>query len=425
MNLFKFSTLSAFVFFLLVFSTPALALDTQAKGAVPVGTVSLEDARIISQKGSIFDIAFTISNRDIIQTGVKYGIQLVPEGTKYYAVDERVYDESLTLNENVSLKRQIIYTAPSYISGSYNLLLVSSNESNFPFGIVSLGKVKLIASTKGIQIMNESCYTQVEGEKGSPKYSVISQSVDISNTEVLKLTCTAINNTSAIVSAIPTFETREYSAYGKVATQTGGDTKPITFAKNEKKTFSVVLPKSDKPGFYYIDMGLISSNALSNHLPVKYIIRGVNATLQKVSLDRDYYKARESGELSVLWSASAGNFQRSGIKYAVTPKVILKATITNNKGNECVNPITQTLTKVKDVPETKIAFDVKTSCVNPKVSATITDTDGNILDQKEFTFMTTSIDTESKPLSRNSVAFIILGLLVVAGLGIYMKKKQG
>jgi hypothetical protein len=273
--------------------------------------------------------------------------------------------------------------------------------------------------------MNESCYTQVEGEKGSPKYSVISQSIDISSTEVLKLTCTAINNTTAAVSATPTFSTRNYSAYGKAVTQTGGDTKPITFAKNEKKTFSVVLPKTDKAGSYYIDMNLSSSATLSNHLPIKYIIRGASATLQKISLDKDYYKAREKGELSVLWSASAGNFPRSGIKYAGAPKVILKATITNDKGVECASPIAQALTRVKGVPDTKIAFETKKTCINPKVSATITDTDGKVLDQKDFTFMTTSIDTASKPLGRNSIILIMVGLLMLLGIGIYTKRKQG
>lgn len=52
-----------------------------------VSNVGLEDARIINQIGNSFNISFTITNGE----GVKYGVQLLPEGTKYYVVDEQVY----------------------------------------------------------------------------------------------------------------------------------------------------------------------------------------------------------------------------------------------------------------------------------------------------------------------------------------------
>jgi hypothetical protein len=419
MNLFKSSLLGLLISFSLVI--PSASFATEANNQALVATVNLVNPRIVSQDNNNFKIAFGISNKEGLQAGVKYGIQLVPDSAKYIA-DEKVYEESLTLNENTTIKREITYGAPSNLSGSYTLYLLINNESSFPFAMNSLGKVKLSASTKGIQIMNDSCYLQVEGEKGSPHYALM-QNVDISAEEKLKLTCTAVNETSSPMSAIPFFETRYFSSYGKVATQTGGDFTAVALGKNEKKTFSLVLPKGDAPGFYSMKVGLVSNGDSSNNLSVKYIISGTNATLHKLSLDKDYYKAGDKGEVSVIWSASAGNFPRSGLKGGNIPLVSIGLKIVSDKDRECITPIGEPLVRDFKNAENKIAFKTKATCSNPHVTATITDSSGKVLDEKDFIFKSADKDN-SKPLSTSSVVLIIIAMLAILGIGLYMKKKN-
>lgn len=425
MNIFKFSILGVFVMFSVFLSAQTFAADdiVAPKESVLVATVSIEDARIISQKGNTFGIAFSLTNKEILQTGVKYGIQLVPDGAKYIA-DEKVYNESLTLYENSSLKKEITYTAPSTFGGSYLLFLVSNNESGLPLGVVLLGKVKLTASIKGLNILNNSCYLQVEDEKGSPHYT-LTQNVDINNNEALKITCTAINESNTTVSLTPFFETRYFNTYGKVAPQAGGDYTAITFTKGEGKTFSLSLPKGTSSDFYNLKLGLMDSTLSSNNISLNYIINGVNALIQKVSLDKDYYSRGEKGEMNILWSVLPSSFKRGGSASGSSASVMLEATIKNEKGIKCTSVVRQELTRDPENPETLIPFNIRGNCLNPKVSATLTDKKGNVLDQKEFSFKSDTQNVKpAKPSLVLILSLLVLLILIVFVSSVYKKKKK-
>jgi hypothetical protein len=421
MNLFKTSLLVFALTLSFIVPNDSFAVDTApVPKSILVADVNTEDARIMSQEGNTFNVAFTITNKEGIQTGVKYGLQLMPEGAKYI-VDEKVYSESVTLNENSTVKKEIVYNAPSNLSGSYNLFLKISNESSFPFSIVSLGKVKLAPSVKGIQVMNDSCYLQLEGDKSNTRYTLM-QNVDIDDEEVLKLTCTATNTTDKALSLTPFFETRYFSSFGGVAPQSGGVFTAIKFAKAEKKSFTVSLPKGTQPQSYHVKFLLMDENISSNSVYAGYIVRGLNGTIQKVSLDKDYYSMGDKGMVTVLWSASAGNFARSGVKYPVAPNVSFNAKITNKNGVSCASPIEQVLTRTGQDPQTSIEFKSRASCVNPKVSTTLTDDKGNILDQKEFSF-TTSEGSMPKPMNTKSVLIAVMAIVVLVAIAVIIKKK--
>ena len=211
MNLFKISVLGIFLSLSLTFSTALYEVDeveTTADGdksSNVIANVGIEDEHIISQEGNKFKIYFNFTNEEGLQSGVKYGVQLIPESGDYIAHEE-VYDESVTLYENSEQSREVEYTAPSYIGCTYILQLVSMNESSFPFAFVSLGKVKLTAITKTVEIDTKSCFIQVFGEKSLTKYELL-QNVDIKSSEALKLTCTATNNTTSDAILTPSFET--------------------------------------------------------------------------------------------------------------------------------------------------------------------------------------------------------------------------
>lgn len=121
---------------------------------VQIAAVDVNDAVIVFQQGGTFNISFDIINGEGVQTGVQYGIKLISDGTKgQFVADEKIYEEKLTLNQNSTLKKEIVYTAPSTLSGKYKLLLSMSNENGFQFALSYDGDVTLTSSTKGLQLM--------------------------------------------------------------------------------------------------------------------------------------------------------------------------------------------------------------------------------------------------------------------------------
>ena len=287
------------------------APNTPSQNIIALATVNITDAKILSQNGNILKLSFNISNREGAQTGVKYGVQLI-SATKntQTIVDEQVYPDSLTLAEHSAVSKEITYTPPANLSGTYALFLSSKNESGFPFALSFVGNVTLTATVKGIEINPESCFLTVAGEKGSPHYT-LRQGVDIAQNENLILSCTATNHSSVAVSAVPVFETRYRTAYGSVVPQTGGDANPISFSAGQKKSFSIVLPKAENPQAYEVLITLKTGEVLSNMTGVHYVIRGASATIQNVSLDKNYYTKGDTAVLSLVWTPSADTFPNS------------------------------------------------------------------------------------------------------------------
>ena len=423
MNLFKSSILGSLVFLSLFFYTVSNAApkseDTLpiAKGVL-VASVDIKNAKIVFQDGKNFKISFTIANGEGIQAGVKYGIKLFPDGTNPYLADEKVYDESLTLQPNSSVSREVTYTPPTNLSGSYIILLESKNESGFPFGNFVVGTIKLTASTKGVQILPGSCTVKISTDKDGKQYA-ITKTIEINPEESLSLTCTAINNSPTPVSVNPIFDTKYSSSYGEHAPQTPVDNEVIKFEKNQKRNFTINLPKGDIAKPYNLKVTLSDGENISNEVSVNYIIRGLSATIQQVSLDKDYYRVGEKAELSLVWFGS-------GMGDGTGSNVSLNTSITNKKGRECIEPNTQIIVRDISNPANKLSFPVKTTCEDPLVKVVISDREGNVLDQKEFQFKTLKIPKSnvSNALNHKYIIPGVIALIIIAGIGIYMNRKK-
>jgi hypothetical protein len=431
-NRFKFFLLSTFVLFSVILSGSALAVEKTIAGpnqvkeeSLPIATVNIENAQVLSQKNNIFNISFDISNRQGLQTGVKYGVKLISKTkTGQVLVDEKVYDESFTLPENSVTSKNIIYVAPSTLSGTYSLVLFSSNSSGFPFGISFIKEVTLSASVKGLEIVVDSCYLKVEGN--DTKYK-ISEGVDISKSdESLDLTCNVINRSSNSLSMVPVYDTKYHSAYGDTAPTSGGDTSPISFAPSKNGNFSITLPKGTIPQAYSVDVSLKSGNIISNRVTVRYIISGASATVTNLSLDKDYYQAGEEAIISLIWASLENNNLTRGGSSATNPSLFVSATITNDKENKCAVVSEQALVRDADNrPQIKIPVSIMSECFNPTVSVTIKDNTGNTLDQKDFKITTTSTQRSEATIPKSkSILWIIIGLAAIILVGALMKMKK-
>lgn len=422
MNLSKSFFASLFIFlslFLYTVSDAAQASqnDLPKVEGVLVASVDIKNAKIVFQDGKTFKISFTLKNGEGLQTEVKYGVKLFSDEKNPYLADEKVYDESLTLHPNTTISREVTYTPPSGLSGSYVILLDSKNESGFPFANFVIGKVKLTASTKGVKILPESCYLKIVEDKNTKQYAV-TENVEINSDESLSLTCTALNDSALSLSVNPFFDTRYFGSYGEHAPQTAPENETITFAKGEKKTFSIMLPKGDIAKNYNLKVSLSDGENVSNAVSVNYIIRGLSATIQQISLDKDYYRTSENAELSLVWFGS-------GMAPGTGSNVSLTTSITNKKGRECIDPNTQTIVRDISSPVNKISFPIKSTCEDPLVKVALSDNSGNVLDQKEFTFKTIKIPKSyGETQGRKYIIPIIIALVVIAGVSIYIKRKK-
>ncbi len=422
---FLFSVLSVFVFFSVVLLSPVFAAETAPSASgekvVRVGTVNIQNAQVVSQNGNTFDISFEMSNREIAQTDVHYGVKLVSK-TKAGQVlaDEKVYDESLYLPEHTTIRRTITYVAPTTLSGTYSLVVFGGNSNGFSLGISYIKDVTLTAAPQGLEILTSSCYLTVGSEK--THYGLL-QNIDISASESLRLTCNTLNHTGGALSLTPMYETRYRSPFGELSSVNGGDTKPIAFTASKTGSFSVLLPKGMTPQMYNLKVVLQGAQT-SNSISIKYLIRGLTATVTNLSFDKDYYARGDTAALTLLWasSSSTDTFLRGNNSNVTSGALSAEGSITTDTGKECSAPFTQTLTRSTEGPKVTIPVSITANCVNPHVSVAIKDAAGTVLDQKDFSIPT--IKVPEKTGSNPIVLIVILAAILGIVIAIRIKKRH-
>lgn len=408
-----------------LFSSVVLAADVPVKKApeqaVLVVTVSIENAKIVSQEGNTFNISFDITNKQIPQADVRYGVRLIKESADgQILIDEKVYEDSFSLSENTSVSKKIIYQAPVFLSGSYILLLSSNNSGGLPLAMKNFGNVTLNSTIKGVEIIPESCTLSVVGEKVNRSYS-LRQGVVIRDTENLKMSCTVVNSTESSVTLSPSFVTHITTSFGKVVETTGGDISPITLNKGEKKQVSFVLPKTTKIDNYSVSFLLKNETITSNSIIALYRIYGSNASISNLSLNKDYYKKGETAQVSLSWFFANNNnpYARINSKDAPSP-VSLKLDFTNGAGKTCADSLNQNLSLDSKDSHISIPVLMKSTCKDPIVTATLLGSDGNIFDSKVFEFKSDM----SKQLSNVFYIILIIVLLLIVALLLLCKKSN-
>lgn len=65
---------------------------------------------------------------------------------------------------------------------------------------------------------------------------------------------------------------------------------------------SFILPKALEPQAYDVKVALKSSENTSNPIIIHYVLQGISATIQNLSLDKDFYNKGDTATLSFFWS---------------------------------------------------------------------------------------------------------------------------
>ena len=416
MKLTKFSLIAIVLIFSFAFSIKVMAeekISTEKKlegKTIVLAEINVQDAKIISQTGNTLEISFNINNKQGAQSGVKYGIRVVDKESKVQkTIDEYVFPEVLSVAANSSISKTVKYTAPVNLDGTYNVFISARNYSGLPLGIADLGAVSFTKQMETLEILSETCSTEIE-RAGSIKLEDERGNI-VSKEDKIVLSCYIKNNLNEEVTTNPNFETHYRTIYGEEVSQLGGDVNPILLRPLEEKLVKLTLPKVVVPQSYITKVYFETNGIKSNYILMSYTISGLSATIQNVSLDKNSYNANETAKIAFFWTSSAKN------KEELT-SISLQADIVNKNKRSCIeSPIN---TQMAGVGFIEIPVTISKSCDDPEVTISLLDATGKILDQKALIFEANE-NTNLFSGKMGIIAIIILVLLVIAGLFLYFK----
>ncbi len=397
--------------------------------SVTVATVNIYNAQIVSQNNNNIKLSFELSNRENVQPDVRYAVDLVKKDNELQSIiDEKVYQNSVNLAENQTIKKQIEYQAPAYLSGDYQIWIIARNQNGMNLAMTKSGQITLKGDNQYIEIYPISCHLQVEGESKDKVYSP-DQGVDIKPGENLIASCTAINHADIGMTIIPSFHTYWRTTFGQKVKTNQVNQSTITFKSKETKQIQFILPKAQKPQAYDTMLTLQNekNQIISNKIVFHYVIRGLSATIQNLRLDKDYYKKGDTAKVSFFWSASADNFPNSRLGKTDNGKMIINVTIKNSDNQTCAI-FKKELDQNISTPNFNLP--IEKNCLNPKVSVNIQDAKGNILDQEEFDIQSKNIPIQeqqkSNILSIGRIGIIlVIVLFIVSAMAIIIKHRKG
>ncbi|QQS61290.1 MAG: hypothetical protein IPN70_05400 [Candidatus Moraniibacteriota bacterium] len=412
--------------------------EEELKASKPDTTTEVMDARILSQRGNVFDIEFSLTNGLGIQPDVRYSIRLVDGTTNdfYFAtLDEKIYPEIISLGENASLKKQITYTAPEYLSGEYTLSLFASNSSGrlLSLNTVGEGKITLTSSKPFVFIERKSCKLSVKGEAG--KEYTLEQGLDVKKEETMLLTCGVKNNTKEKLTLIPTFKTFERNSFGKPIEDIPASQEQFILNAGETKTLTLEVPLANIPQAYDTKLSFTNTeNIPSNEIISHYVIQGKSATIGNLLLDKKSYTKGETANVELFWSGSADTFFGSRAGLQEKEDIIASILLLDEKNTPCTQ---ESKTVLNNLNRNKafIQIPIIAECPSYQAQVDMRDANGNVLAQKTYSFLKVQEkginDLREKALineeERNPV-FLFLSLsvfLLLVMLILFVVKKRG
>jgi hypothetical protein len=354
----------------------------------------------LHQNGRALDIACDFIAGKGVQPDIKYAVQLIQTGTARTIVDEQVYPEIVTLKEGQTLNKKISYTIPGFLQGAAEVWVMASNSEGLRLGMSNVGTINATALDGNLQIAAENCFIKVEGESSGKSYS-IKQGVDVLPGEMLSAYCTVTNPGRTGIQAHAEFSGFRRNIYGATVEIAKFPQPTSGFAPQEKRELKMLVPLASSPQAY--DDLLVLKNdkgeTISNSVAIHYVIRGASATVQNITLDKDYYPAGSKALIVTSWTGSAdghpqSRFEKGTDEQARTFKVVVK------DGTDAVcGESTQTVPDSQFDKTKPLNFSVAIAhdCYNPKVSATIVDANGNTLVEKDV-----SVQSAVQPPAQNT-----------------------
>lgn len=336
-----------------------------APTVIRVATVNIYDARIVAQTAGELKISFDLNNREGVQPNVKYAVALVQKtDAATTMVDQKVYDESVTLGVGETRHIDVTYMIPAFAKGTFDVMVYARNMDSTPLSVASVGQVALKGGATPIVMNAADCYLTVKEDAQAKKYD-LSQGVDVDSTETLMIHCPA--KIAGAVEATPVVETYFRTMFGRMV---GNEKLP---SMRVTDPVALVVPKAKDPQAY--DGVLYFTDAagtqIANKVIFHYVIRGVSATVQNAVADKASYGAGMTARVNIAMVPRADDFpgaRKSGIKKAGE---VVKAQLVDKSGNPCSNMVT-----AKDETVQSIDIPVTSACDGAQTVVIVDDMNG-------------------------------------------------
>ncbi|MFH0852051.1 MAG: CARDB domain-containing protein [bacterium] len=397
--------------------------DTSGGQITLIATVNIYNARIISQTGNNFRIGFEIYNREKIQPDIRYGIRLTKDNK---IIDEKNYAEALTLGKEELVKKEVEYSAPAYLKGSFEIWVVSANSRGLPLGINTAGSVSLSGDSQFVEILADSCYLAIEGQEA--EHHLFSEGgLIVQNGQKIIGNCKAVSYFKEEINFVPQVET--YAGNSKELIENGKTSgSGISIKPQEQKIISFYVPQGNASQIYQSKITLVKNETqISNAVSFFHGLEGTAGTIMNVLADKDYYSPGENAEISVFWNSFSIQVNSNAENGAAPPgNVLFDVSIKNENGRNCVDPISAE--SKTDKTSAKFNLSITSECLNPQLAVSLKDASGKILDAWNFA-ITSKNPPQAKPGSLkldSSSAVLILVALCVLGLAafFFFRKKS-
>ncbi len=383
-----------------VFVASPIAFAQQVR---QLSQVNIQGASVTDQVGRSVAFSFTITNGAGAHPEVVYSIRLLNKDR--VVVDEAVFPEVFALAEQSTLKKSAVYLPPTVLSGTYTMQLVVTEKSGLTLGLMTLKDVTFNAEEKGLVIVPGSCTISGAEQKKSLQ---LSSTVLLRENEAPVLTCVVTNTASGPIAGTPSFKTFSGNIYGASVEATGGTTTPFLVKPTEKKTIAITLPAPKDAGLYKTVVQLVNGQSVSNSVISGYSVFGSFASIRSIIADKDYYAKGEQATISFALSSAGTVFKDAAVVIKTSGGLTCgKAVVPSPKNG------VQTAT-----------VQVKHNCFNPVVSVAVTNAAGATIAQDETSIATTSTKNPSVFSGTQGAILLILLLVVIALIGLYIKKRR-
>jgi hypothetical protein len=397
--------------------------------AVVLASMAIENEKIISQDEADIIFGFDLESPEEVLPNVKCAIELLNQNDKQRNVADRVIDaEKVTLSPGKVVHREIRYSAPKYLVGTFDANIECKNEKSLMLAMTSFGEVTLSGNSQLIDIDPKNCFIQIQDDPSGKKYT-LSQGVDISVREKLIGTCEIENKFGSAKTITPVLTNYYRSQFGDKLSEE----KQASFTLNagEKKLVQYEIPKIKTPQAYDAVLQFMDAQGeiVSNQVAFHYVMQGESATIQNIRFDKDAYLKGEVSKIQLSYTLSADYFQNSRSGGTQGGNKTFEILIVRSDGKKCASPFSKNVDFSNRIENTTLEIPITNDCSNFNVAVSIHDQAGNVLDQMKFNLkgqelMDGGNFSQKQALIKNIIIFFIVIIFILSLILIFIKTKN-
>lgn len=365
---------------------------TAAKVADAQITVTAFDIR----ENDTVEIGFELENQSGAAADILYRLEVVAkDGTDIRGATDVTEYKALQLAPHATARERFSYTAPLYVDGAQELHLTVKTAAGLPLTGTLAGKTTFTGSPIPVEL--GKCQL-MDGQGGSQVPAGIP----------LALTCT-VKNTAKTEQTM--LLSGDMSLWGEPTEGQSVVTTDAVLAPGKEGAMTLFFPALTTAGQYAGRVYLGNEQTRLSPITDFFVrVAGANGHITEVTLDKDSYTAGETATvtttiLSDPWPGSE------------SPMVT--ATLTDGTGATCAAPISRALETGLET----FTLPVQARCVNPRVTITLTATDGTTLDEAIVALTSQNGSGFVLPTGKALVALII-GVLLIVILAVYLVTRQ-